>query len=135
MVQPKPIKQPRISSSLKRTGRLKRRTRIQPLGTRGRVWKETRKGLKADFLAAGITTCELRVSQYCTPDSNLGFAHARKRSRLSKYAEPGQPDHIGTVILACNFCHDRIEIGVSHAMMEQIVMAVIADRESNGRLL
>lgn len=128
MIQPKPIKQPRVSSSLKRTGRLKRRTRIQPLGTRGRVWKETRKGLKAEFLAAGIVTCEFRF-EGCTGEHALSFAHCVKRRFIKRDAELGSPEHISTVGLACLTCHDRLDLRMSHAEMREAVMGVIANRE------
>lgn len=71
-------------------------------GKKTRAWADARRLLKRQFLDAGITTCELRFGG-CWRDSALGFAHCRKRRHLKE----GELYH---VILACNPCHDRLEV-------------------------
>lgn len=88
-------------------------------GKKVKAWDSERAKLKPRFIAAGIITCELRYAG-CAFDNYLGFAHADKRRNLSV-------KDLDVVILACNFCHDDIEIR-PHEEMKRIVMAVIAAR-------
>ncbi len=90
-----------------------------PMNRRGkkvRAWDSARAKLKVKFAAAGIMTCELRWGD-CAFDNYLGFAHAQKRRNVKD---------LSVVILACNFCHDQLEIMPN---MERIVMTVIVARE------
>jgi hypothetical protein len=93
---------------------------MRQVGKRGAEWASERAALKARCEKLGITTCRLRFAG-CTPDNNLGFAHAVKRRKLSKHAEVGSAFHVGTAILACNGCHDRLE-RMSPEMMLEMVM-------------
>ncbi len=88
-------------------------------GKKVKAWDNARAKLKKRFAAVGLVTCELRYKR-CGVDNYLGFAHAEKRRNLS-------PEDLDVVILACNFCHDEIEIK-PHEEMERIVMSVIAAR-------
>jgi hypothetical protein len=96
----------------------KPRKAMKKRGPKVRSWEEERAKLKRRFLAVGIITCELRYAG-CAFDDFLGFAHAEKRRNLSR-------EDLSVVILACNFCHDTIEID---PRMKEIVTAVIAARE------
>ena len=87
-------------------------------------WDKVRAKLKPRFEKAGIICCELRYKG-CARDNFLGFAHGVKRRYLSKFAEIGSVDHIETVILSCNLCHDVIE-GASD--MSSIVLEIIQKR-------
>lgn len=115
-------------SAMKRgTGQLKRsgfpakpRKPLNRVGPRTRAWSEERAKLKRRFEAVGIVTCELFYAG-CAFDDYLGFAHAKKRRKLTR-------EDLGVVILACNFCHDQIE-GLAPESMESIVMSTIADRK------
>jgi hypothetical protein len=94
---------------------------LRPLGKKGKVWKEKRDELKVIHEAIGITTCELRY-EGCAVDDYLGFAHAAKRRKLSK-------EDLGHVILACNFCHDKLEV-MPPEQMKRIVDTICRERES-----
>lgn len=102
---------------LSRGNGLKRGGRIGA-GKKTKAWESERAKLKRRFLAVGIITCELRYTG-CAFDNLLGFAHADKRRKLSR-------EDLSVVILACNFCHDKIEID---PRMKEIVMNVIAARK------
>lgn len=88
-------------------------------GRKTREWDAERARLKKRFETAGITTCELRRVG-CACHNFLGFAHAKKRRMLTK-------GDLGVVVLACNYCHDQIEV-LPHAEMERIIMAIISAR-------
>lgn len=103
-------------------GRLQRRKRLNPIGKKGKAWIDARAQLKIEFENHfGITACELRY-RGCAYDDYLGFAHAAKRRKLT-------PEDLDHVILACNFCHDQIEIK-SPEEMKRIVDAICRERES-----
>lgn len=87
-------------------------------------WDTVRAKLKIRFERIGITYCEK-----CGGKFALGFAHAVKRRKLSKFAQIGAPDHIETVTLLCNPCHDGIELGKSPEHMLQAVMSIIHARK------
>lgn len=97
---------------------------MRRVGKRGSEWESARRVLKSECLKRGIITCRLRLSRHCTPDNNLGFAHAVKRRKLSKLAEVGAPHHIGTAVLACNTCHDLLERMSPEMMLETVMRAI-----------
>lgn len=93
-----------------------------PLNRRGpktREWDRVRAKLKPQFQRAGITRCELRY-EGCSGDNFLGFAHTKKRRNCSLV-------ELSIVILACNGCHDRIEI-LDEWEMTRIVLTTIQNR-------
>lgn len=96
-----------------------KRTPLKRLGKRGMEWERVRRELKARFLKAGITECEVR-GHGCWHDNGLGFMHAKKRRNLG-------PGELSVVVLACNICHDQWESG-SESKMEQMVLDIIARR-------
>lgn len=65
-------------------------------------WDKIRAGLKQEFYAAGITTCELGFTG-CFRDNYLGFAHSLKRRNANT------PELMREVILTCGPCHDILE--------------------------
>lgn len=89
-------------------------------GKKTNAWEKERAKLKVRFLAWGITTCELFYPG-CWRDNALGFAHAKKRRNL-------KPHELGEVILACNPCHDQIEI-LPETEMTKVVRGVITKRK------
>lgn len=110
----------RSRSSLKRGKQMKRSTKRLKAGKKVKAWESERCKLKRIFAVAGITTCELKY-EGCAIDDYLGFAHAAKRRKLSA-------EDLKHVILACNFCHDRIEI-LPPEKMRQIVDGTVQRRE------
>lgn len=92
---------------------------MKRLGKKGREWERVRRELKKRFLAAGITTCEVRFPQ-CWIWQGLSFAHSRKR------LDPKYDSH--EVILACIACHTSLE-GFSHDDMLENVQRIIKNRE------
>ncbi len=91
-------------------------------GKKTKAWEKTRSSLKERFKRAGITVCEL-VLPGCWRDNGLGFAHSLKRRNI-------KDDQLEEVVLACNSCHDVIEVKPESEMAE-IVRAIIGRR---GRL-
>lgn len=98
----------------------KPRKRMRAVGKKGRQWANVRRNeLKPAFEAMGVTSCELRYEN-CANDDYLGFAHAAKRRKLSV-------DDLNHVILACNFCHDLLEV-MPPEEMQRIVDETIHNR-------
>jgi len=84
-------------------------------------WIATRRRLKVQYEAAGITSCELGY-EGCWHTGALGFAHGRKRRHL----KAGELETL--VCLLCGPCHDKIEhLGPDE--MLRIVQNVIANRK------
>lgn len=100
---------------------MKRGKAINKVGPKGKAWNDARADLKMEFLALGVTACELRY-EGCWFDDALGFAHAAKRRKLTA-------KDLGHVILACNPCHDRLEVK-SPEEMKRIVDTICQRRES-----
>lgn len=100
-----------------------KRSRMNKAGKKTNAWAAERAKLKVRFLAAGITTCELRgrLEHECTYDNFLGFAHDAKRTKLA-------PGDLSRVILIDNNAHDIIEHW-PHEEMKKIVNDTIAARE------
>jgi hypothetical protein len=88
-------------------------------GKRTKEWQEMRELLKPAFAAVHITRCEFRY-RGCWHDNALGFAHIKKRANL-------KPNELSIVALACNPCHDLLEL-LPEAEMEWRVKEVIAQR-------
>jgi hypothetical protein len=107
-------------SQLKRSAKpLARSSRMRALGKKGKAWASKRADLKVDFAAIGITSCELRYKD-CANDDYLGFAHAAKRRKITN-------EDLGHVILACNFCHDSLEV-MKPEDMKRIVDETVRNR-------
>lgn len=99
-----------------------KRSRLRRVGKKTKAWNDARAELKVEFeYVYGITTCELRYKN-CANDDYLGFAHAAKRRKLT-------PDDLKHVILACNFCHDELEVLLPEEM-KRIVDTICQQRES-----
>ena len=76
--------------------------------------------LKRKFTALGITSCELHLPN-CTRDNFLTWAHGKKRRKLVG-------DELETcVILACTFCHAKLEV-MGPDLMLTVVQEVISER-------
>src|SRR5690242_16895378 len=108
---PKPIPQPKTRKRLK-------------AGPRTNEWSRVLVRLKRKFAAWGITRCEFGF-RGCLRTDGLGFAHAVKRRFLSSTARPGSAEHVETVALCCNLCHDQLDVGMSHQAMRASVLSVI----------
>lgn len=76
-------------------------------GKRAYEWELARKRLKKLFLSYGIVTCELQL-EGCIHDNFLSFAHRRKR--VEYYSEPEKLFDPNEVVLACQNCHQKIEV-------------------------
>lgn len=70
--------------------------------------------VKPQFKAMGVTRCEGRLNEYCTPDNNLGFAHTLKTRHQETDADRRN------VALLCNNCHDKLELMGEARMRRQI---------------
>lgn len=89
-------------------------------GKKTKAWEKARAELKTEHEAMGVTTCELRY-EGCWVDDALGFAHAEKRRKLTKA-------DLKHVILACNPCHDLLEVKPPEEM-KRIVDTICQQRE------
>jgi hypothetical protein len=89
-------------------------------GKKTREWNRVRRQLKCQFVGMGVTTCELNLPG-CMVDNGLGFAHALKRRHITN------DEDMRRVILACNFCHNVLELN-GEAKMSRIVDSIITKR-------
>jgi len=94
--------------------------RINPIGKKGRDNLDNVAQRKIEFERVGITECEARLAP-CWRNNALGFAHAKKRRKLTK-------EELKKVILICNPCHSIIEV-LPAEDMEAFVDKVIANRK------
>lgn len=105
---------------LTRSKALKRGGYVNKRGPRTKAWEKARRQLKWQFAQElNVLTCELNYTG-CWHDNGLGFAHAAKRRKL-------KPEDLQDVILACNHCHDQLEVMPAEEM-HRIVIEKIADR-------
>lgn len=79
-------------------------------GRKTKAWAAERARLKPRFAAARITSCEFAY-EGCWRDDALGFAHDAKRRK--------QPD-LSVVALACNSCHDKLELMGPEQMFAEV---------------
>ncbi len=98
----------------------KPRARLKQLGKKGTAWARERAKLKVAFERAGITTCEAQ-GLGCWRDNGLGFAHTLKRRNATT------PEQLREVVLACNHCHDALELLPEH-LMAVAIRGIIAAR-------
>lgn len=89
-------------SPLKRSTEPMKRTPMRRIGKKSKTWIDIRKDIKKRFGWAGITVCEFRF-EGCWFNEALGFAHCRKRRKLTD-------EEMYHVALACNPCHDKLEL-------------------------
>jgi len=75
-------------------------------GKRTIAWEQARKKLKEEYLAKGITTCELRLPG-CWHDNGLSFCHRHKRSWY--WSQEELLAAFNQTILGCIHCHNIIE--------------------------
>ena len=75
-------------------------------GKREREWKRERFKLKKIYWDKGITICEVKLDG-CMPNFGLSFAHLHKR--FWYYDKPGLLGDFNQTLLACAYCHPRIE--------------------------
>lgn len=98
-----------------------KRTPLKKMGKKGLEWVRVRNELKKRFVRAGITRCELKFMG-CWGDNALGFAHLKKRRNLIG-------NEIYEVVLACNPCHDRVEV-LPEEEMKKILSETIKNRKA-----
>jgi hypothetical protein len=113
----KPIKRGTIKRGTKR---LTASTKLKAAGKKGQEWIDVRRQLKKRFGWAGITVCEFRF-QGCWFSEGLGFAHCKKRRKLVDL-------EIWHCALACNRCHDLLDLHMSHEEMHLEVHKIIEKR-------
>jgi hypothetical protein len=85
------------------------------------IWNRVRKELKVQFEEAGITRCELRLTD-CTPTNYLGFAHTTKRRDVKDLKK---------VVLACANCHSKVDYACHRwtgKTMEDYLEGIIKNR-------
>jgi hypothetical protein len=97
-------------------------------GKKTRAWDAVRAKLKVAFADAGITSCELGLAG-CWRDNALGFAHSLKRRNI-----PRNSPLLEECILACNTCHDKIELLQEVAMAEVVRGTIKARRVAVARV-
>jgi len=101
---------------------MKRGTKRLKAGRKSKEWIAVRRRLSVKFAALGITSCEVRISEHCTRDRMLSWAHGKKRRLL-------QGDELETLVcLCCQSCHQILDERMSHEDMLATVQNVIANR-------
>jgi hypothetical protein len=88
---------------MRRTNTLTRSPFKPKKGCKVRWWERTRAGLKKEFAARNIVTCEARF-EGCTVDDQLSFAHSHKRRHIT------DETLMLEVALLCWNCHLRLEV-------------------------
>lgn len=96
---------------------------MKRVGKRTLEWDRTRRKLKIAFERAGITSCEIMESSWCTGDHNLSFAHSLKRRFITTQAQ------LEEVVLCCVNCHENIE-ALGHKRMARTIRTMITARET-----
>lgn len=91
---------------------------IKP-GKKTKAWNNARAKIKKQFMAWGITTCELKL-EGCWKDNALGFAHLDKRRYLTA-------EDLTKVVLTCTPCHEQTEY-IGRKEMRELLEAIIKDR-------
>lgn len=109
---PKPIKRTKIDKKI-------------PIGKKTKHWNEGRKNLKLLFYKHNIKTCELKVENICIGNNYLGFAHIRRRFKLTTEEII---DH-KKVVLACQPCHSFVDFTSNRKDAEDMLDAVVASRQ------
>ena len=120
-----------LTRSTRRTrpyARLKRGVSLRRMGKKGREWNKAWRAEKPRIAKAGIAHCEIGFKG-CWKAEALTPAHAVKRRRLSRFAEPGTPEHIASVCIACVPCH-RILDSLPPQIMSDLVMQAIRRRQA-----
>ena len=84
------------------------------------LWEQIRSELKKESEELGITYCELGYDG-CWRTNELRFAHTLKRHNITTEEE------LREVFLACNSCHDKVEM-LGEEKMCLILRQVIAAR-------
>lgn len=106
---------------------MRRGGKLRAIGKKGRENARVVREKKREHLRLGLTSCELRISELCTPFENLAFAHDRKRRHMGKWGTIERAENLRESALSCNFCHDEAELK-GESKMQPIINRVIADR-------
>ncbi len=101
----------------------KEKAKPKPIGVGKKTleWDKEKKQLIEEFEKLEITKCEIGFDG-CWKTTALGFAHLAKRRKLSI-------EDLGAVVLACNFCHDQVEL-LNAVRMRNILEAIIRERNN-----
>ena len=102
------------------SSKTKKKPKFIGKGKKTKDWDKERARLKKRFKEIEITTCEVRISDNCTDDNFLGFAHPDKRRFLSK-------EDLSVVVLSCNNCHSLLEV-MPRVKMKKKVLKIIKNR-------
>lgn len=95
--------------------------RLKSSGPVTRRWDRERRLLRTEFMAAGITRCELTLPG-CFGEHALGFAHTKKRRNITVAS-----GDLRRVVLACSCCHDQVEAA------GELVMGAVLEKVIDGR--
>ncbi len=83
-----------------------KRSPLKKVGKIGQINQEANRILKAKFVKMQTTSCEIKLPG-CMKTFALSFAHRHKR--LWYRSQPELLSEISQVVLACAYCHDKIE--------------------------
>jgi hypothetical protein len=97
-----------------------RTTGLNRIGRKGKLNKANNAELKKQFIAMGITTCELNLMG-CMRNTMLSFAHSKKRRHFETAEDWTE------ALLSCTKCHEFIE-HLGESKMTEIVRDVISRR-------
>lgn len=106
-----------------KTFKAKKETKSIKPGKKTLNWEEGRPRLKVIFRENGITTCEIKL-KICKHNNFLGFAHTRRRARLTQ--EQVVDPHF--VVLGCNPCHEYVDFKMDRKKAEELLDGIVAAR-------
>jgi hypothetical protein len=92
-------------------------------GKKTLAWNEDRQDLKVVFKDQGITECEIKGKK-CTPKNFLGFAHTRRRNKLTE--EQIKDPHF--VVLACQQDHYEVDFVMPKIEAETLLDNIVKSR-------
>lgn len=115
----------------KPTQKTKKLSKPIQAGKKTQNWNDGREDLKKQFSAWGITDCEIgpalsKIAVFlCKKDNFLGFAHTRRRVKLS----PGEVRDPRFVVLACQPCHQYVDFEMPREEAEVLLDSIVTDRQ------
>lgn len=94
-------------------------------------WDDVRSELYPKFIAAGITSCELRMEGVCE-EWPLTFAHSLRRNDIDKLRKQGDwetyAQKMREVARLCQKCHSKVDSN-KRDVSEEIILTVIRKRK------
>ena len=115
----------RLTSKPLEQGKPRKPMRVRGASTRSKQVAAWHKELHAEWQLKGINHCEFGYDK-CMRTFGLALAHSKKRRFITDkeaYWEVG---------LACQVCHDELDLRMTHEEMEAEVKRIIRERDDRN---